>query len=126
MGKSQRLILLTKNDITQAVDRYKVLVDFFNPISDMLLEHIGVKVIRYKASAMKNKRYYSDIDHDGYIDAIAVTIDGNYKNPMHSDKELYEVLSIVGHRILDEFTTLVKGFDILAKGRDFFYEKDKV
>lgn len=107
------------------MDRYKVLVDFFNPISDMLLEHIGVKVIRYRASAMKNKRYYSDIDHDGYIDAIAVTIDGNYKNPMHSDKELYEVLSIVGHRILDEFTTLVNGFDILAKGRDF-YEKPKV
>ena len=125
MGSSQRLVLLTKNDITQAMDRYKVLADFFNPIPDILLEHIGVKVIRYRASAMKNKRYYSDIDHDGYIDAIAVTIDGKYKNPMHSDKELYEVLSIVGHRIMDELSIIVNGFDMLAKGRDF-YEKPKV
>lgn len=125
MGKSQRLILLTKNDIIQAMDRYKVLADFFNPISDMLLEHIGVKVIRYRASAMRHKRYYSDIDYDGYIDAIAVTIDGKYKNPMHSDKELYEVLSIVGHRIMDELSIIVNGFDMLAKGRDF-YEKPKV
>lgn len=107
------------------MDRYKVLADFFNPISDMLLEHIGVKVVRYRASAMRHKRYYSDIDHDGYIDAIAVMIDGKYKNPMHSDKELYEVLSIVGHRIMDELSIIVKGFDMLAKGRDF-YEKNKV
>ena len=74
---------------------------------------------------MRHKRYYSDIDHDGYIDAIAVIIDGKYKNPMHSDKELYEVLSIVGHRMLDNLSILVKGFDMLSKGRDF-YEKPKV
>lgn len=125
MGKSQRLILLTKNDIIQAVDRYKTLVDFFHPIPDYLLENIGVRVETYKASAMKNKWYYKDIEHDGYIDALYVIIDGEYKNPMHSDKEMYEVLSIVGHRILDKFTLLVKSFDMLSKGRDF-YEKDKV
>lgn len=125
MGSSQRLILLTKNDIIQANERYKVLSDFFTPISDILLESIGVKVIRYRASAMKNKRYYSDIDYDSYINAIAVTVDGVYKNPMHSDKELYEVLSIVGHRLLDKLSILVKGFDMLSKGRDF-YEKPKV
>lgn len=107
------------------MDRYKVLTDFFAPISDMLLEHIGVKVIRYRASVMNKKSYYKDIEHDGHIDAIAVTIDGVYKNPMHSDKELYEVLSIIGHRIMDELSIIVNGFDMLAKGRDF-YEKPKV
>ena len=125
MSKAPRLILLTKNDIIQAMDRYKTLVDFFHQIPDYLLENIGVRVETYRASAMKHKWYYKDIDHDGYIDALTVIIDGDYTNPMHSDKEMYEVLSIVGHRLLDKLSILVKSFDMLKKGRDF-YEKDKV
>ena len=125
MGKAPRLILLSKNDIIMAKDRYKILVDFFHQIPDYLLENIGIRVETYKASAMEHKRYYKDIVHETHIDTLTVIIDGDYKNPMHSDKEMYEVLSIVGHRLLDKLSILVKSFDMLKKGRDF-YEKDKV
>lgn len=108
-----------------AKDRYKVLVDFFHQIPDYLLENIGVRVETYRAEVMRKKSYYMDIEHEQFMTAIAVMIDGDYKNPMHSDDEMYEVLSIVGHRLLDKLSIIVTGFDMLAKGRDF-YEKDKV
>lgn len=125
MGKTPRLMLLSKNDIIQAKERYKVLRDFFHPIPDYLLDNIGVMVETYRAEVMRKKSYYMDIEHEEFIQAISVMIDGDYKNPMHSDKEMYEVLSIVGHRLLDKLSILVKSFDMLKKGRDF-YEKDKV
>lgn len=125
MGKTPRLMLLSKNDIIQAKDRYKVLRDFFQPIPDYILDNIGVRVETYRAEVMRKKSYYMDIEHEEFIQAISVMIDGDYKNPMHSDEELYEVLSIVGHRLLEKLSILVKSFDMLKKGRDF-YETPKV
>ena len=125
MGKTPRLILLSKNDIIQAKDRYAILRDFFHPIPEYILDSIGVRVETYRAEVMRKKSYYMDIEHDQFMQAISVLIDGDYKNPMHSDEEMYEVLSIVGHRMLDKLSILVKSFDMLSKGRDF-YEKDKV
>ena len=125
MGKAPHLSLLSKNDIILAKERYKILRDFFHPIPEYILDNVGVRVETYRAEVMRHKSYYMDIEHEQFMQAITVIIDGDYKNPMHSDEELYQVLSIVGHRLLDKFTILVKSFDMLKKGRDF-YENDKV
>lgn len=125
MGKTPRLMLLSKDDIYLAKERYKILRDFFAPIPDYILDNVGIRVETYRAEVMRKKSYYMDIEHEQFMQAITVMIDGDYKNPMHSDKELYEVLSIVGHRLLDKLSILVESFDMLKKGRDF-YENNKV
>ena len=98
----------------QAMDRKKQLDDFLQLLPSMWLEHCGIKVNRY--STLRLQKWLGEDEPDKYVDLISITIDGDCHNPLHSDEELYTVMSIIGHRAVRALENIIAVFDYLKEG----------
>lgn len=114
--KRKKPCLRIKNytQFVQAMERKKQLNNFLQLLPSMWLDNCGIKVNRYSTLCLK--KWIREEEPDKYVDLISVTIDGDCHNPLHSDEELYTVMSIIGHRAVRALENLVYVFDYLKEG----------